>query len=161
MPNMLHPSKVANAVIDKLNANLATLIYNNKGITKAVKVSTVPKSSDVKGIKPPWAGVFYSLLGKAGINEAGTIDDLPVTIGILLSSSSGYEDDSDALDEVINYALLLEDLIPGEYVINLGTVDLPDERLIYLRMKEEPFEVLVVDPDMTLATISFQYPYQK
>lgn len=161
LSNFLDPSKVADAVAGKINSNLANLKYGSKGITKAVRVSTVPKSAEIKGIKPPWCGVFYSLAGKAEINEAGTIDSLQTTIGILICGSPGYDDDVKGLDECIRYAMELEDIITGEYDINIGTSLSPDMRMVYLRMKEEPYEVLVVDPDMTLVTVSFEYPYQK
>ena len=153
---MLTPSKVAKAVTDKLKESIAEFKFDDNKSIQAIE-QIAKKPDEESGITPPWLGVFYMFDENGEVLPQGGIYNLPITIGVICSSTPGQSTDEEALEESTHYAMLVHKKIYGDYIINVGTELEPDERIVFLRSAKQPIQILQADADLSMVGVFCEY----
>jgi hypothetical protein len=154
--NYLEPGDVVDAVVKLLNENRLNIKYKLEHINTIKEIAEMPDTNE-SGMAPPWLGVFYNLEDGGEVLEDGSVAYLPTTIAVLCSSTPGHDSETASLREAMSYARQLVKYIKGDYTINVGTVDEPDERIVTLRAKQQPFDIMQATADLSLVVVKFQY----
>ncbi len=152
---ILEPEHVVKAVVKKLKSQKGLIRFGEYEIKTIAEIAEMPDEDS--GFSPPWLGVYYLLDDEGEVLEGGIPDDVPVTIGILCSSTPGQSSSCKALAEAMAYAKKIIPLVIGEYEINSGTEEEPMEHLVYLRAHARPREIIQANSDLSMVVARFFY----
>ncbi len=154
----LMPYHVVDDVVKRLDSNKFEFIHDDKyRVSTVAEIASEPVKDGKQLLAPPWLGVFYSLNDEADIMHDGSPYDIPVTIGVLSSSTPQHVSDKAALREALTYAYKTIEFVIGEYVINLGTEAEPNEHLVFLKAQPIPIEIMQADANLSLVVTRFTY----
>lgn len=156
MNNYLEPGHIVDAVVERLVNNRLDIKFKLAHINTVKEIAEMPDTND-SGMTPPWLGVFYNLEDGGEVLQDGSVSYLPVTIGILCSSTPSAESETASLRESMSYARQIVKYVNGDYSIDIGTVEEPDVRIVTLRAKSQPFEIMQADAELSLVVAKFQY----
>jgi hypothetical protein len=154
--NFIEPADVADAVVVKLNADIADFNYETHSVKTIAQIARKPDEDDHE-FTPPWIGVFYGFFDEGEQLPQGHIHNFPTTIGVICSSTPGKSKETDALREAMYYARIVYNKVIGEYTINIGTEPEPQNELVYLKSAKQPIEILEATADLALVGVFFEY----
>ena len=172
--NYLEPYHVADAVKQIIKDNIDSLQYSD---TKKIKTANVDliyedPTEDIEnkteqtseGLVPPWAGIFFNLIDTGEVLEDGSTTDVPVLIGILVSSSKDCKTGNEALREAMFYSRMIIDIViktgldDRTYSINVAPEGEPEDlRLVSLRCDPLPRQIINVSANLTTVMARFRY----
>ncbi len=153
--NYLEPSMVVDAVVKKLNADISDFTFNNYSVKAIGEIARKPETDE--GITPPWLAVSYFFDEDGEVLPQGYIYNLPISIIVVCSSTPGQSTDANALREAMHYAKITFNKLLGDYTINIGTEQEPEERCVFLKSAKRPFEILEVGADLSMVAVVFEY----
>lgn len=138
---MITPDAVADAIKDKLITNKSSLSIKD--------ASVLSEDSDVKGLRPPYAGVIVDFEEEAGnMTSDATLLDIPVELKILCSSG---ENKTAALSfrEAFTIAGKVIELLKGPLTVST-------EEIIIL-IRKRPFTIVRNAADQCVVQANLYY----
>ncbi len=154
--NYLEPGDVVDAVVEKLKLHKADITFKNKHIKSIREIAEMPDTNE-NGMTPPWLGVFYNLEDGGDSLSDGSVYHLPVTIGVLCSSTPSKISETKALREAMAFSRQIVKYIKGVYNINIGTEETPEIINVVLKAKTQPREIIQASSELSLVVTKFQY----